>query len=80
GRPRSRLRRPPRRRLQRRPRHDPDLGGLPADRRHHGPDQRRARGHRQRRRRQLGLDAAVGPGQDHRRRPRAAAGTRLQRL
>ena len=29
---------------------------------------------------QLGLDAAVGPGQDHRRRPRAAAGPRLQPL
>jgi antitoxin YefM len=29
---------------------------------------------------QLGLDAAVGPGQDHRRRPRAAEGPRLQRL
>ena len=29
---------------------------------------------------QLGLDAAVGPGQDHRRRPRAAARPRLQRL
>ena len=29
---------------------------------------------------QLGLDAAVGPGQDHRRRPRAAARARLQRL
>ncbi len=29
---------------------------------------------------QLGLDAAVGPRQDHRRRPRAAARPRLQRL
>ena len=29
---------------------------------------------------QLGVDAAVGPGQDHRRRARAAAGPRLQRL
>ena len=29
---------------------------------------------------QLGLDAAVGPGQDHRRGSRAAAGPRLQRL
>ena len=29
---------------------------------------------------QLGLDAAVGSGQDHRRRPRAAARARLQRL
>ena len=29
---------------------------------------------------QLGLDAALGPGQDHRRRPRAAQGPRLQRL
>ena len=29
---------------------------------------------------QLGLDAAVGPGQDHRRRPREAARPRLQRL
>ena len=29
---------------------------------------------------QLGVDAAVGPGQDHRRRPRAAARPRLQRL
>ena len=29
---------------------------------------------------QLGLDAAVGSGQDHRRRPRAAARPRLQRL
>ncbi len=29
---------------------------------------------------QLGLDAAVGPGQDHRRRSRAAARPRLQRL
>ena len=29
---------------------------------------------------QLGLDAAVGPGQDHRRRPRPAARPRLQRL
>ena len=29
---------------------------------------------------QLGLDAAVGSGQDHRRRPRTAAGARLQRL
>ena len=36
-----------------------------------------ARGRRQD---QLGLDAAVGPGQDHRRRPRAAARPRLQRL
>ena len=25
----------------RRPRHDPDLGGVPADRRHRGPDPRR---------------------------------------
>ena len=30
--------------------------------------------------RQLGLDAAVGPRQDHRRRPRAAARPRLQPL
>ena len=30
--------------------------------------------------RQLGLDAAVGPRQDHRRRPRAAARPRLQHL
>ncbi len=29
---------------------------------------------------QLGLDAAVGPGEDHRRRPRAAAGAGLPRL
>ena len=29
---------------------------------------------------QLGLDAAVGSGQDHRRRPRAAAGPGVQRL
>ncbi len=29
---------------------------------------------------QLGLDAAVGPGQDHRRRPRDAPRPRLQRL
>ena len=29
---------------------------------------------------QLGLEPAVGPGQDHRRRPRAIAGTRLHRL
>ena len=29
---------------------------------------------------QLGLDAAVGPGQDHRRRPRPAAGAGVQRL
>ena len=40
----------------------------------------RPRGPGQRRRDQLGLDAAVGPGQDHPRRPRAAAGARLQRL
>ena len=39
-----------------------------------------ARGPGQRRRDQLGLDAAVGPGQDHRRRPRAAPRPRLQRL
>ena len=37
-------------------------------------------GHRQRAADQLGLDAAVGPGQDHGRRPRAAARARLQRL
>ena len=40
-----------------------------------GPTPRRRRGEDQ-----LGLDAAVGPGQDHRRRPRAAARPRLQRL
>ena len=38
------------------------------------------RRHRQRLQDQLGLDAAVGPGQDHRRRPRAAARAGLQRL
>ena len=39
-----------------------------------------ARGHRQRRGDQLGVDAAVGAGQDHRRRPRDAPRPRLQRL
>src|SRR5882757_1375296 len=69
----------PRRRLQRRhPRHDPHLGGLPPHRRHRGAGPVRHRGHRQRPEDQLGLDAAVGPGQDHRRRPRAAARPRLQ--
>ena len=41
---------------------------------------RRPEAARGRRQDQLGLDAAVGPGQDHRRRPRAAARPRLQRL
>ena len=45
-----------------------------------GPDQPGARGPGQRRHDQLGLDAAVGPGQDHRRRSRDAARPRLQRL
>ena len=40
-RPRPGLRRAPRRRQQRRARHDPDVRGLPADRRDHRPDQRR---------------------------------------
>ncbi|CAA9292254.1 MAG: PaaD-like protein (DUF59) involved in Fe-S cluster assembly, partial [uncultured Friedmanniella sp.] len=61
-------------------RHDAHLGGLPAHRRHRGPDGLRARGPGQRLRHQLGLDAAVGSGEDHRRRPRAAASARLQRL
>ena len=39
-----------------------------------------ARGPGQRREHQLGVDAAVGPGQDHRRRPRDAPRPRLQRL
>ena len=46
-------------------------------------DQTNARARRglvKRRPDQLGLDAAVGPGQDHRRGPRAAARPRLQRL
>ena len=70
---------------RRHPRHDADLGGLPADRRHRGPGppgaDRRPRPRPGRRHPdQLGLDAAVGPGQDHRRRPRAAARARLPRL
>ncbi|CAA9259799.1 MAG: PaaD-like protein (DUF59) involved in Fe-S cluster assembly, partial [uncultured Actinomycetospora sp.] len=66
-------------------RHDADVGGLPADRRDRGPGPRRPhpgrwRGAGQRRAHQLGLDAAVGPGQDHRRRTRAAARAGLHRL
>ncbi|CAA9282770.1 MAG: PaaD-like protein (DUF59) involved in Fe-S cluster assembly, partial [uncultured Corynebacteriales bacterium] len=84
-RPRPGLRRPGGRRPQGDPGHDADLRGLPADRRHRGPDPGGAhrRPHRRRGlglRDQLGLDAAVGPGQDHRRRPGAAARPRLQRL
>ena len=41
GRPRPGLRRPRRRRERGHPRHDADLGGLPAHRRHRGPDPRR---------------------------------------
>ncbi len=52
----------------------------PLDRRHRGPDPLGAGAARQRRADQLGVDAAVGSGQDHRRRSRAAAGPRLQRL
>ena len=61
-------------------RHDADVGGVPADRRHRGPVRSGARGDRRRVPDQLGLDAAVGPGQDHRRRPRAAPRPGLQRL
>src|SRR5665648_1151656 len=53
---------------------------MPADRRHRGPDRSGARGLGAQPPDQLGLDAAVGSRQDHRRRPRAAAGARLQRL
>ena len=42
-------------------RHDADQRGLPADRRHRGPDPRRPGGAGQRLPDQLGLDAAVGP-------------------
>ncbi|CAA9371018.1 MAG: PaaD-like protein (DUF59) involved in Fe-S cluster assembly, partial [uncultured Nocardioidaceae bacterium] len=61
-------------------RHDAHLGGVPADRRHRGPDQAGAGGPGRGLPRQLGLDAAVGAGQDHRRRTRAAASARLQPL
>ena len=46
----------------------------PAHRRHRGPDPAGPRGPGLLLPRQLGLDAPVGPGQDHRRRPRAAQG------
>ncbi|CAA9346446.1 MAG: PaaD-like protein (DUF59) involved in Fe-S cluster assembly, partial [uncultured Nocardioidaceae bacterium] len=79
-RPRPALRRPHRRVHQRHARPDADLGGLPAHRRDHRPDHAGSRGAGQRRGDQLGVDAAVGPGQDHRRRPRDAPCPGVQRL
>ena len=63
-------------------RHDADLGGLSADRRHRGSVAHRAgrRRARERNQDQLGVESAVGTGQDHRGRPRAATGPRLHRL
>ena len=79
-RPRPGLRAAHRRGPQPGHRHDADFRGLPAHRRDPGPDQHRVGRPGQRRRDQLGLDAAVGPRQDLRRRPRAAARSRLQCL
>src|SRR3954447_20144784 len=84
-RPGARLRHRRRRVERGDPRHDPDVRCVPADRRHRGPgppgpDRRPRSGPGRRHPDQLGLDAAVGPRQDHRRRPRAAARTRLPRL
>ena len=58
------------------------VGGMSADRRHRGSVARRPGRQRSvyRPRDQLGLAAAVGPGQDHRRRPGAAARARIHRL
>jgi Iron-sulfur cluster assembly protein len=63
-------------------RHDAHLGGLSAHRCHRGSvahcaDRQRAR---QRSEDQLGVEPAVGSGQDHRGRPRAVAGPRIHRL
>ena len=79
-RPRPDLRPAPGRRQLRDHRHDADLGGLPADRRDRGPDPDRAPGSGLLVRDQLGLDAPVGAGDDHRRRTGTAARSRLQRL
>ncbi|CAA9354058.1 MAG: PaaD-like protein (DUF59) involved in Fe-S cluster assembly, partial [uncultured Nocardioidaceae bacterium] len=77
---RTGVRRPGGRDQQRRDRHDADVGGLPAHRRHRGPDPAGPRRTGGRLPGQLGLDAAVGARQDHRGRARAAAGARLQPL
>jgi hypothetical protein len=61
-------------------RHDPDLRGLPADRRHRGPDCPGAGGLVTTASHQLGVDATMGPGQDHRRRPGAASCPWFQHL